>query len=799
MKQIDFKDNLIIIGPSYMKKNILKECGLNYNIKYINIEELIQKYLHSYKNDTLIYLDSKYNHIPEISEKILKSLYFIDEEKNYKNKKLDFLVEIKKDLINNGYIINDNNFKNYLHNKEILVIDDEYDKQINKIINLLKQDNTVELIKFNDQNKEFVNIVEFDNLEDEVIFVADSIYDLVSRGISLDKIKINSLDSAYKASINRVFNFYNIPFDNDSEIMYYLNDVKLFLNSINMDMLLTDINDVIGEIKINNIVKEKLVDIINNFTSYEYVKDIYNELIYALENTSIKINKYKNIISEIDYKNYLPEDDEYIFILGLNQDILPVIHKDNSYLSDKELLLLSSDTSFDKNLIEKNKLFNFINNTKNLIISYKLNSSTNTFKPSNFIEELKSSIAVNIRHYDYSYKNDELNKIRLASNIDNYIKYNNINDDNDRLYSKYYDIPYLTYDNNYKKIDYDIIKKQLDNKINLSTTNTNTFFRCQFRFLLDNIYKLNTYEETVSQRIGNLFHDVLCTVYKDKRTDYDCIIDDAVCRMYDNPSKKDLFYIKKYKKALNRLISLLNNCLTRTNYDNTYFEEWFSIDKTDDLEVKIVGKIDKIMTLKDEDKTYVIVIDYKTGSLHKDFNKVIYGFDMQLLYYLYLIKNTSKIKNPFFTGMYLQSIMSDVLSSKDNKKYDDLINENMKLDGYTTNNTSLLYNIDNEYQDNCFVKSLKLKNDGEFYSYSKVLNDEVINELIEIVDRNINEVIHCIKESDFQINPKKIGDDFIGCEYCTYKDICYMNNNNIINLKPYKDLEFLGGDNNDSN
>lgn len=799
MKQIDFKDNLIIIGPSYMKKSILKECGLKYNIKYINLEELIQKYLYSYKGDTLIYLDNKYNHIPEISEKILKSLYFIDEEKNYKNKKLDFLVEIKKDLINNGYIINDNNFKNYLHNKEILVIDDEYDKQINKIINLLKQDNTVELIKFNDQNKEFVNIFEFDNLEDEVVFVADSIYDLVSKGISLDKIKINSLDNKYKASINRVFNFYNIPFDNNSEIMYYLNDVKLFLNSINMNMLLTDINDVIEEIKIDNSIKEKLVDIINDFASYEYVKDIYNELIYVLKNTSIKIKKYKNIISEINFKNYLPTDDEYIFILGLNQDILPIIHKDTSYLSDKELSLLTSDTSFDKNIIEKNKLLNFINNTKNLIISYKLNSNTNSFKPSNFIEELKSSMEVNIRHYDYSYKNDELNKIRLASNIDNYIKYNSINDDNDRLYSKYYDIPYLTYDNNYKKIDYEIIKKQLDNKINLSTTNTNTFFRCNFRFLLDNIYKLNTYEETISQKIGNLFHDVLCTIYKDKRTDYDCVIDDAVCKMFDNPSKKDLFYIKKYKQALNKLISLLNTYLIRTNYDNTYFEEWFSIEKTDDLEVKIVGKIDKIMTLKDEDKTYVIVIDYKTGSLHKDFNKVIYGFDMQLLYYLYLIKNTSKIKTPVFTGMYLQSIMSDVLSSKDNKTYDDLINDTMKLDGYTTNNTSLLYNIDKQYQDSCFIKSLKVKNAGEFYSYSKVLSDEAINELIEIVDRNINEVIHSIKETDFQINPKKIGEDFIGCEYCSYKDICYMNNNNIINLKPYKDLEFLGGDNNDSN
>ncbi|HPF82853.1 MAG TPA: PD-(D/E)XK nuclease family protein, partial [Bacilli bacterium] len=299
---------------------------------------------------------------------------------------------------------------------------------------------------------------------------------------------------------------------------------------------------------------------------------------------------------------------------------------------------------------------------------------------------------------------------------------------------------------------------------------------------------------TISQRIGNLFHDVLYEVYKNDIKDYDKVINEVVDKYFDKDSNKDKFYIEKYRKALKQLISLLDEQLSKTDYHNEYFEEWFSVEKENDLNIKILGKIDKVLTLKDNDNTYVIVVDYKTGALHGDFNKVVHGFDMQLLYYLYLIKNSNKINNPKFTGMYLQSIMTDVLGSTKNKTYEELIKDNMKLFGYTISSLDRLYEIDHNYNEDSYIKSMRVKKDGSFYSYSKVLSEEVIEELINIVDNNINEAISSINNSSFDINPKKIGNDLVGCEYCPFKDICYMNNNNIVDLKVTKNLEFLGGD-----
>ena len=800
LNSIKFSDNQIIIGPSYLKKNVIDFTSLKYNIKYIDYAELRGKYLYEYKDSALVYLDKKYNYIPEIGKIILNNLYEVDTSKVYKSSKLNELVKIKKDLIENNHIVFNDSIKVFLESKDIIIFKDNVNSIINKIFLELEKKNSVSYYELETKVKEGIDIYEFNTLEEELLFVANKISDLIKEGITLDKIKINTLDSVYKAPINKIFNYYNIPFNiNTNNSLYKIPSIKKLLSSINDDTLTVDVNNILTTLNMKDKLKYKIIEIFNKYTDFEYVREYKEELIYDLKNTNITFDEFNNAVKEINYKNYLPKDDEYIFILGFNQDKIPKIHKDDKYLLDIELEELDSDTSLIKNKLETNTLFDFINNTKNIYLSYKLTSNFQNFTMSNYINELKESMKVNIIKEVYDYRNELINKIMLGDRLDNFIKYNARSEDLENLYSSYTDLEYNSYDNSYNKIDYSIIKKRLDNKINLSYSNTNTFFKCKFRFMLENIFKLSTYEETISQKIGNLFHEVLYRTYKDNVKDYDKIIDDVIHEMYINPSKKELFYLEKYRKAMKKLISVINDNLEKTDYDNSYFEHWFSINKENDLEVKIVGKIDRIMTFKDENNTYTIVIDYKTGSLHGDFNKVIYGLDMQLLYYLYLIKNTKVIENPVFTGMYLQSIMSEVLSSEKNKTYDELVTKNMKLDGYTTDKVDRLYHIDKEYMDSSYIKGIKVKQSGEFYAYSKVLDDEKINKLIDIVGENIESVIKCINESSFEINPKKLGNTNVGCEYCSFRDICYMNNNNIVELKEYKDLEFLGGEEDDTN
>ena len=77
------------------------------------------------------------------------------------------------------------------------------------------------------------------------------------------------------------------------------------------------------------------------------------------------------------------------------------------------------------------------------------------------------------------------------------------------------------------------------------------------------------------------------------------------------------------------------------------------------------------------------------------------------------------------------------------------------------------------------------------FSYSKTISKDEIKKLIELTEKNINIAFTDILKAKFDINPKRIGKNNVGCEFCKYKDICYMREEDIVNLEEYKDLEFL--------
>ena len=119
---INKEDNIIIITPA--KKELLKyisEHKMIKNIKFYTLEEIRNNLDYRYREDTLYYISNKYNIILENSKIIMDNLYYINVNDNYDNDKLNYLKEIKLDLIDNGYIIFNKMFKNNFNNKKIYI------------------------------------------------------------------------------------------------------------------------------------------------------------------------------------------------------------------------------------------------------------------------------------------------------------------------------------------------------------------------------------------------------------------------------------------------------------------------------------------------------------------------------------------------------------------------------------------------------------------------------------------------------------------------------------------------------
>lgn len=795
---INNNDNFVIVTPSRVKQELLKYISnhkLIKDIRFYSVEELRDNLDYKYRDDTLYYISDKYNIILDNSKIIMDNLYYIDIDDDYDDYKLNLLKEIKLDLIKNDYIIFNEIFKSSFYNHKVYVYN--YQQLNNYYKKLLKDsfeiiDNEVDLTK-----KIIVN--EFNTMEEEIVWCASQITNLLNKGININHIKINTLVSDYTSSIKRIFTQFRIPLNlNNKHPLCSYDQSKYFNDLLKQDFTLEEAVVTVKEAYQIDSSNQHIFNCIADFVNiYNWLnlnqKTILKLYKYYSETTYIKIKNYINVVEEIDMMSSFIDNDTYVFVLGLNQDILPVTVGDTDYLSDQEKKKLNIETSVQINEVNKNNLIKRIYQIENAFISYKLKSTFNKYVPSSILNQMN----IEIVHPNYHFINKNYNDYLLSKHLDNYIKYKTNSKELEELY--YPDHSYNTYDNSYSRIDVKRLYDYLDHNLNISYSTLETFYKCPFRYYLDNIIKINKYEDdNISIIVGNLVHYILSVGLDKSESEIEDLIDDYLNNMKLEVTNKGIFYSNKYKKEILKLIAIIKEQLNRSSFHNNLFEEKFAITKEYEIKVTIKGFIDKIMTFEDKDNTYVIVIDYKTGTIHSDFNYVIYGLNMQLLIYLYLIKNSDKFKNIKVAGMYWQNIMKDVLPASKDKNYNTLLFDSYRLDGYTLADVDVLESIDNDYLNGSYLKTIKTKKDGSFYSYSKVLSNDEIDKLLELVADNINKAINKILKANFDIKPIRIGNemltDITGCRYCKNYDICYRKNSDILNLKENKDLDFIRGD-----
>ncbi len=792
-------NNILLITPNSIKENILKNISKMLDIKYMSLEELKENLLYRYHNHTIYYLIKKSNMLPENAKLILNDIYYVDEYMN--NSKLDYLYDIKKDLIDNDYIIYNNLFREYLKSKRVIIYGYSCTKELAKLIKIMENYTEVEFVE-DDINTKLMNVYEYSNIEEEVAGIAEQITLLINKGVDINKIYLHTPTNEYISTINRLFSLFNLSFQETRGSKLTLFPMTKYFLELFDDTKISDSDKVLKILIINypldnafNIeIYNTIINVLNNYYDInETLIDLKDIIYYELENSYIKSQDYLNIIKEVNIFETKFNSDEYVFIMGINQDILPIIEKDDDYLSNGEKEILNIDNSIDLTSINKKDFINAIMQINNCYLSYKLEGYSQTFLPSTIFEDKD---LFNITSYQYQYTNNNYNNYLLASKYDLYYKYNTVDPIIKHLNNKTTSFNYHKYNNQYQGISFDLLNRYLDNKITLSYSSIDTFYKCQFAFYLKNILKINKpIKNDRSLNVGNAFHKILCEVYRHNFEDVESTIDTILPSYFAKNSNKDSFFINKYKQQLLNIIDILKQ--RETDFTTTYLEKSFYINKDSNLSVTIMGIIDKVLTLTIDNNTYVIVIDYKTGQANIDLNRVIYGLDMQLLMYLYLLKHN----NYKFAGAYINPIMPGLINAVPDKSYQELFIDTIRLDGYTINDERVVSSIDHHYLDSSFIKGIRVKKDGGFYSTSKVYDTSVIDQLLNIVEDNINNCFKSVENSDFKINPKRIGmektNDITGCRYCEYYDICYHKTNDIINLKEYKNLEFLGCDNHD--
>lgn len=766
-------NNKIVILNDYAKNSFIKKIDKLINIKVITLSELKHKYYFDYDNKAIYFISNKYNCIPEIAKIYIENTYYL---KDIDDEKISFLKEIKSDLDINNLLTYNNLFKEFLKGKEIVLYNLKYvDKFYKNIFKELEEFSKVTI--YNDEDNSTVKeLYKANNSEEEIAFVCSKITKLIKSGVNINNIKLANVKSDYEFIIRKTFKLFNIPINLPSfETIKSTSLVIKFKELYN-----SDINETIENLKefINtkeeNDIFKSIIIIVNNYlwsNDFMLVKDmVFNDI----DNIKTPREKLKNAVEVIEFKKELVSDNDYVFLIGYNEGVIPVNYKDEDYLSDSIKEKLGLSTSFELNENAMNETKDSIRNIKNLIVTYpNHNLSSEIYISSSYEKDLFNEKELNISFNE----SNNYNKLKLVSEKDENSKFGTITDNLLKLSSHYKDMKYNSYDNNYKMIDKSKIKDFFKDGLTLSYTSINDYYMCSFRYYLDYVLKVNKFEDTFEATVGSIFHKILSMCFDQ---------DIDIIRTYENEiensnyefNESEKFFLSILKDELVLIIETIKNQLFYTQLTNSMYEKKVVIDVDKDLQIRFKGFIDKILYNEFNGKTVVAIIDYKTGNPNLNINNTFYGLEMQLPVYIYLIKK--EIKDVKIGGFYLQKILN---STTDKEKRID----SLKLQGYTNSDLDYIDKVDSSFNESKVIKGLRTSSKG-FYYYSKMINDEEIDILYNIVDSKIKEASRNILDSKFDINPKEMNNVNIGCKFCKYKDICFMKPKDTVTLKEIKNI-----------
>lgn len=780
----DIEDNSLVIVKDSLKEDFIESLRKThplYAVKTMGLKEFKKKFYFDYGIEAVYRVSKMQNCIRDIVEIYLENLYYIGD---VDDEKINLLKKIKSDLDDLGLLEYTPHFKSFLKTKKVYLYGLEYvDKFYEKMFDEVRNITTVFVLqqKVTPSKKELYALPDRDR---ELFFVASRVAELLKSGIDIHNIKLSNVSPEYSNPLQRIFKDFHIPLNmsRDETIkstILYKRFKELF--SMDFESLTKNLEEFVKSSEDRDVL-DKIVGVLNRYSWAKEADSIESFILEDVARIPLRDVTYDNAVTVTDFKETAYRDDDYVFLLNFNQGVIPVNKKDEDFLNDEIKNSLGLSDSIDINKKVTEEVRDKILKTSHLVVTYaKRDLKGELYISSAYKDELFEEKTPN-----FSFKHsDAYNKKLLVKEMDEFKKYGTRSPVFQNLVGHYKDEPYDTYDNSFKGIDPRDLKGFLDDKLTLSYSSMNTFYKCSFRYYLDNVLKVNKFEDTFEQVVGTIFHEILAVAFKED-FDFDKTWDETVAKQEFEFKSMEKFFLGLLKDELLFVIDSISRQYEATNLKDALYEQKVVIEVDKDRNVVFKGFIDKVLYGDSDVGRTVSIIDYKTGNPDLNLDNCIYGLEMQLPIYSYLIKHIDGFENAHIGGFYLQKILNNI--NEPTAKYNAL-----KLQGYSTSDINVLKEVDKDYRDSNTIKSLKMGKEG-FYPYSRVLDNEKFAKLNDLVDAKIREASDKILSADFAIDPKEIGDKLVGCEFCTYRDICYRKNKDIVKLKKVGKNEFLGGD-----
>ncbi|MDE6912873.1 MAG: PD-(D/E)XK nuclease family protein [Lachnospiraceae bacterium] len=253
-------------------------------------------------------------------------------------------------------------------------------------------------------------------------------------------------------------------------------------------------------------------------------------------------------------------------------------------------------------------------------------------------------------------------------------------------------------------------------------------------------------------------------------------------------SKRNEYMITRMQRVLNRTVRTLQYQLRQGAFEPDGFELSFqmtsgldavNITLSEEEQMHLIGRIDRIDTCRQGEKLYVKVIDYKSGNRKFDLAALYYGLQLQLVVYMNAAMEVQKKKNPdtrVLPAAMLYYHVSDPMTETDQgepdpEEIEKAILDELKMTGMVSDDEEVIRLLDKNFETKSAVIPVAKKKDGSFTQASSVLSEEDFETVSNYVSHKIKELGTSILDGSIALNPYEQKEQ-AACTYCAYKGVC---------------------------
>jgi ATP-dependent helicase/nuclease subunit B len=603
---------------------------------------------------------------------------------------------------------------------------------------------------------------------------------------------------------------------------------------------------------IEELRRQRLYDAVNENTQiWNIVMEIFDQMVEILGDQKAGIKEYKRVLESgflsfevgiipptVDQvlvgniQRSKSHDIKALFVIGVNDGVIPSGKEDEGMLSEEEKVLLKErgiDLGSDRKIRSDEERFLIYSAltkpTRYLWMSYALaDGEGKAMRPSILIDRFcklfkgltvkddmllgkgKNIEAVSARSSTFKYLIENLRSHLDGEGMDElwwdvygwYFGQEKWKNLRDSVVEGFFHQNQVTYIGREKaKLLYRL-------PIRSSVSRLEQFVRCPFAHFVR--YGLRPYErktfEVGAPDIGEFFHNCLLSFAKKlseeklnwhrlEREQCEKIIEGIIDELVPGHGNGVLLSTHRYKYLVNRLkriskraVWTLADHLKRGDFQPLGHEISFGegrrfpaieVELDDGEKILLEGRIDRVDLFTGEDGTYVKVIDYKSGDKEFSLSDVYYGLSLQLMIYLRaVLESRDKQEDVLKPAGIFYFKIDDPLIKSDAKVIEAVekqIGKELRMKGLVLKDVNIVRRMDRDLEGSSDILPVSINKDETLSKTSSALEEEELNALLQHVEGLLKEIGREILQGNIKIEPVK-SEGKTACSFCPYKAIC---------------------------